>query len=90
MLLASGEFPGERFSNGRVIVVKTHLRQPKEMLRYERVILLVRNPLDAILAEYNRRKAGKVAHAAQRQFRSKGNYEILRGIGFPLHFSLTL
>ena len=39
---------------------------------YERVVLLIRNPADALLAEFNRRNAGKVGQVALETFENAG------------------
>ena len=53
----------------RTIVRKAHLEN--KLHKYEKAILIVRNPYDAILAEYNRRVAGKVGVASSEQFHTK-------------------
>ena len=59
------EFPGEQIVSGSVVAVKTHqcdtTELPKDVQlalgkqRYDRAILLVRNPFDALISEANRR-----------------------------------
>ena len=48
---------------------KVHLENT--LHKYEKAVLIVRNPYDAILAEYNRRVAGKVGVASSEQFHTK-------------------
>lgn len=66
-LKASG-FVGENICSGSVLVVKTHEYRPKQMDdgeikikgctgAYESIILLVRNPFHALVAEWNRKVA---------------------------------
>ena len=53
-LLKNG-FPAESVSNGSVIAVKTHEWGKVTRERFDTAILLVRDPFDSILAEFNRR-----------------------------------
>ena len=46
--------------NGSVIVVKTH--NGGNQGTYDRAILLIRNPYDAILSEFNRRNSANKSH----------------------------
>lgn len=61
--LRENGFLGEGLKNGSVIVIKTHRnfgtpRQPN----FTRAILLIRNPYDAILSEFNRRNSANRSH----------------------------
>uniref|UniRef100_A0A1B0CIB8 Putative beta-16-n-acetylglucosaminyltransferase n=1 Tax=Lutzomyia longipalpis TaxID=7200 RepID=A0A1B0CIB8_LUTLO len=68
-LMKSG-FPAEN-----VLVVKTHERGPKVWSYFNRAILLVRDPLKAILAEFNRQSGGHVGFASPDRYkRTKGKY----------------
>ncbi len=55
-----GGFPGEGVDDFSVIVKKTHFpilkhpKYPEEYKRYERAIIVLRRPLDCLLAEFNR------------------------------------
>ena len=66
-LLVNG-FPGEGVSDGSVVVVKTHEYNRRN---FDKAILVVRDPYDAILAEFNRRSGGHVGHARPKAFKSK-------------------
>ena len=73
-LLKNG-FPGESVSNGSVIAVKTHEWGAGTRDLFTRAILLVRDPFDSILAEFNRRSGGHIGHASQEKFnRDKGRF----------------
>jgi len=51
--LASKGLIGSTVSDKRVHVVKTHQPTFGESVSYDRVVLLVRNPLDAIVSNFN-------------------------------------
>ena len=53
-------FPAENIANGSVHVVKTHEFDEQSRKSFEKVVLLVRNPSSAILAEFNRQMGGQV------------------------------
>ena len=73
-LLKNG-FPGESITNGSVIVVKTHEWGAVTRNQFAQAILLVRDPFDSILAEFNRRSGGHIGHASQEKFaRDKGRF----------------
>ena len=50
------DFPGEGIHDGRVVAFKTHDGNDKRKKRLPRVILLVRNPCRASMAEYARQR----------------------------------
>ncbi|KAL8602156.1 hypothetical protein ACOMHN_007425 [Nucella lapillus] len=52
-------YRGEGISNGRVIAVKTHgvPFRPSPVSAYQRAIVVVRNPFDAMFADFNRRSS---------------------------------
>jgi hypothetical protein len=66
-LLRNG-FPGESVSNGQVLVVKTHESGPPARAQFDKAILLIRKPSEAILAEFNRRAAGHIGHAGRDKY----------------------
>ncbi|XP_055706313.1 WSCD family member AGAP003962 [Phlebotomus papatasi] len=73
-LMKSG-FPAENVKNSSVLVIKTHERGPKVWSSFNRAILLVRDPLRAILAEFNRQSGGHVGFASPDRYkRTKGRY----------------
>ena len=68
-------FIGEcRRYNNRTIVIKTHLLPKRNKVPYDKVVLLIRNPFDAIVAEYNRIKVGKLAVAPIEVFQTEREY----------------
>ncbi|CAH1780844.1 unnamed protein product [Owenia fusiformis] len=56
-LLQNG-FPGEGEKSGKVVVVKTHRVNKLDKGKYKRVIILLRNPFEAYLAELKRHFGG--------------------------------
>ena len=62
-LLKNG-FPAESVANGSVLVVKTHEFGPEARKKFDRVILLVRDPFASLKAEFNRRSGGHTGHAS--------------------------
>ena len=73
-LLKNG-FPGESVTNGSVISVKTHEWGKVTREQFSKAILLVRDPFDSILAEFNRRSGGHIGHASQEKFnRDNGRF----------------
>ncbi|KAI0236542.1 hypothetical protein LSAT2_012910 [Lamellibrachia satsuma] len=54
--LEKAGFLGESVIDSRVIVIKTH--RDVELLKYDRAILIIRDPYDAIVSEYNWRVCG--------------------------------
>ena len=65
-------FLGESVANGEVIVVKTHEWGAKVRYKFSAAILLVRDPVDSILSEYNRQGGGHTGHARQDMFAMEG------------------
>lgn len=66
-LLRNG-FPGESLTNGHVLAVKTHESGPMARAQFQKAILLIRKPSEAILAEFNRRAAGHIGHAGRDKY----------------------
>ncbi|XP_072934614.1 WSCD family member AAEL009094 [Epargyreus clarus] len=64
-------FPAENVSDGSVLVVKTHESPPIEPGRFKAAVLLIRNPRDAILADYNRLHKGHIGTAPKSAFRKR-------------------
>lgn len=61
-------FPGENIQNSSVLVVKTHDYGRNETQKYQRAILILRNPKDALLAEFNRLRGGHIGFARKEDF----------------------
>lgn len=70
-------FHGEGISNSSVLAVKTHSSNAEVMDLFHQAILLVRNPYDVILAEFNRQHAGHIGHASQKAFKERKQTVIL-------------
>ncbi|XP_023239513.1 WSCD family member AAEL009094 isoform X1 [Centruroides vittatus] len=62
-------FPAESISNGSVVLIKTHEWGPAARKKYDKAILLIREPYGALLAEFNRRAGGHLGHASPEKFR---------------------
>ncbi|XP_014679903.1 PREDICTED: WSCD family member AGAP003962-like, partial [Priapulus caudatus] len=61
-------FPGESVHNSTVIAIKTHEYGPETRRKYARAVLLVRNPFDTLLAEFNRQFGGHIGYAGPERF----------------------
>jgi len=70
-LLKNG-FPAESVANGSVLVVKTHEFGPEARKKFDRVILLVRDPFASLKAEFNRRSGGHTGHASPARYKRNG------------------
>lgn len=66
--LAEYGFPGENIQNASMLVVKTH--QMPNIKHFDKIILLIRQPMDAIRAEFNRRIGGHNGFATYSDFQS--------------------
>ncbi|KAG6455330.1 hypothetical protein O3G_MSEX009164 [Manduca sexta] len=64
-------FPAENVTDGSVLVVKTHEAPPLEPDKFKSAILLIRNPRDAILADFNRLHKGHIGTAPKSAFKRK-------------------
>ena len=63
-------FAGESVTDGSVIVVKTHEWGPRPRSQFSGAILLVRDPVDCILSEFNRQAGGgHTGHAGVDSFK---------------------
>ncbi|XP_025089087.1 WSCD family member CG9164-like [Pomacea canaliculata] len=66
--LTAAGFLGEGIHNSSVLVVKTHASPSAMSQDFRQALLLMRNPYDVILAEFNRRQAGHLGHAREDDF----------------------
>ncbi|XP_077167196.1 sialate:O-sulfotransferase 1 isoform X3 [Paroedura picta] len=66
-------FKGEKdhWRSRRTICVKTHESGQKEIEMFDSAILLIRNPYKSLVAEFNRKCAGHLGHATDRNWESK-------------------
>lgn len=62
-------FPGEFVVDSSVIVVKTHEKGPTAHQGYNKAILLIRDPMQAIQAEFNRQGGGHIGFASPDRYR---------------------
>ncbi|XP_063424566.1 WSCD family member AAEL009094-like isoform X2 [Mytilus trossulus] len=66
------DFIGECSVSSNVAVIKTHVAWANTVrMRYKKSVLLIRNPYDAIIAEFNRVFANKTTSATEQQFAEK-------------------
>jgi Sulfotransferase domain len=71
------------------LVVKTHEWGPDAEQKFQKVILLVRDPAKAIVAEFNRQSGGHVGHASQDRYkRTKGKCERILTSFYPIYLTL--
>ncbi|XP_039267245.2 sialate:O-sulfotransferase 2-like [Styela clava] len=73
LIFAHG-FIGERLpaDSGKTVVIKDHVLHSLDAFKYKSAILLIRDPYDAILAEYNRfRTLGHVASVSDEMLKSR-------------------
>ncbi|XP_063833242.1 WSCD family member AAEL009094 [Ostrinia nubilalis] len=66
-------FPAENITDGSVLVVKTHEAPPIGRDKFKSAILLIRNPRDAILADFNRLHKGHIGTAPKSAFKKKSH-----------------
>ena len=64
-------FPAEGVSNRSVVLVKTHEWGTGARHRYDKAVILLRNPYDAIMAEFNRFFAGHKGHAKRERYEER-------------------
>ncbi|XP_043574433.1 WSC domain-containing protein 1-like isoform X2 [Chiloscyllium plagiosum] len=66
-------FKGEKdyWKSGRTICIKTHESGKREIETFDAAILLIRNPYKALMAEFNRKRAGHLGYASERHWKSK-------------------
>uniref|UniRef100_G3TTE9 WSC domain containing 1 n=1 Tax=Loxodonta africana TaxID=9785 RepID=G3TTE9_LOXAF len=66
-------FKGEKdhWRSRRTICVKTHESGRREIEVFDSAILLIRNPYRSLVAEFNRKCAGHLGYAADRNWKSK-------------------
>ena len=75
-------FKGEKdhWRSRRTICVKTHESGRREIEMFDSAILLIRNPYRSLVAEFNRKCAGHLGYAADRNWKSKGELKGPAGV----------
>ena len=58
-------------NNTGAIVIKTHRVLKQTSKKFEKAVLIIRNPFDALLSEFNRQNSGKTLVAQKEIFLSK-------------------
>ncbi|KAI8504848.1 WSC domain-containing protein 1 [Branchiostoma belcheri] len=73
-------FPAEGCINGSVVLVKTHeFGGNNSFKHFDKTILMVRDPYDAILAEFNRHYGGHNGFAARARYKSQAWRDFVEG-----------
>ena len=76
--MPSEEFPHDQLFDGSAIPIKTHKRADadygKQNLVFSKGILIVRNPFDAIRANFNRRVVGNTDVVTEETFNKKREF----------------
>ena len=67
-VLAATGFIAEGIANNSVLFVKTHQHDKQDMFSFGKAVLVVRDPAEAILSDFNWRNAGHLGHAGLHQF----------------------
>ena len=73
--MRSEEFPYERLYNGSAIPIKTHQREDlaiKQRVKFDKAVLIIRDPFEGVKAEYNRVAAGNTKVVTKEEFDNKG------------------
>jgi hypothetical protein len=81
--LRKNGFPGENVYDGSVIAIKTHNQvfrggnsHPTKPRKFDRVILLIRDPFDRLVSEWNRENSGShTGSASLKSFSNKARWE---------------
>ena len=63
---------GESVTDASVLAVKTHEHNPNSKFKFNKVIILVRDPFEALQAEFNRQSGGHVGHASANSYKRQG------------------
>ena len=73
--LKKNGFPGEGITTGQAVAVKTHFYGSDCSPKFDKVILLMRHPVGAIVADYNRQGANEhIGTANPALFNTKGKH----------------
>lgn len=72
--LPGSVFQSEDIQDSSVLFVKTHKYKQHDTKMYSKAVLIVRDPKDAIYAEFNRQQGGRVGHASPEEFNGKSLY----------------
>lgn len=94
--LKQSAFPAEGIFNGSVLAIKTHVGRkpppnPLWPVKFDRVIVLVRDPFQALLAEFNRQQShNQTGFAADEKFESEWSNYLQKSMdfwkGFHMYF----
>ena len=72
--MSSEEFPYERLYNGSAIPIKTHKRENlaiKHQVKFDKAVLIIRDPFEGVKAEFNRVSAGNTKAVTKDEFDNK-------------------
>ena len=62
--------------NGSVLVVKTHRQTTRR--HFSKAVLLIRDPVDAFIAEKNRQYGGHTGMAPESEYSDRGEFDSVR------------
>ncbi|XP_068167469.1 sialate:O-sulfotransferase 2-like [Antennarius striatus] len=73
-VLYSHGFKGERedWRNGTTVCIKTHNLKMEGIIEFESSILLIRNPYNSLMAEFNRQHGGHTGFASEDDWKGEG------------------
>jgi len=63
---------GESVTDASVLAVKTHEHNPNSKFKFNKVILIVRDPFESLQAEFNRQSGGHIGHAPVNSYKRQG------------------
>ena len=63
---------GESVTDASVLAVKTHEHNINSKFKFTKVILVVRDPYEALQSEFNRQSGGHIGHASLNSFKRQG------------------
>ena len=75
-VLARHGYPGENTTSGSVIAVKTHEWGHQTRKAFSRALLIIRDPFEALQAEFNRRYGGHRGHAPSRWYTAQPQAQV--------------
>ncbi|GIY42585.1 WSCD family member CG9164 [Caerostris extrusa] len=64
-------YPAESVANGSVLLIKTHEWGETTRQKFNKAVLLIRDPYGCLVAEFNRRAGGHVGHASPEKFHKR-------------------
>ncbi|XP_013402580.1 WSC domain-containing protein 2 [Lingula anatina] len=68
MGLSSAGMIGEGYNGSNAIMIKTHEFGADKRKGFDKAVLIIRNPYDAMMSEFHRRQGGHLGHAKSKHF----------------------